>query len=320
MIYSLKLFTGDVMRFIKVTDNKNVFADGIHDDTKALQDCIDKVKNGGTVYFPDGIYLVSSALIFYSNQIFKLSDNAVILRSKESNPVTRYLLASYSEPEWNGYNGTHDVIISGGIFDGNAEATEKTTLVNTVHCRNIRITGCRFRHCSTWHMIEINSTENAVIDSCIFDGASYTFIPENLLNEQIQLDLAHDGSYGPVYNCNGDLIDFCKDDTVCRNITISNNIFKCAGFPAIGHHGDCGHHNILIENNIFDGKSGLYGISRGYVIFRPSVYDVKIKNNIFTAPDECDSPNYGIIFENNNSDMLLVQENTFVGKITAEEN
>lgn len=307
------------MNFIKVTDNRNVFADGIHDDTKALQDCIDEVKDGGTVYFPDGIYLVSSALIFYSNQIFRLSDNAVILRSKESNPITRYLLASYSEPEWSGYNGTHDVIISGGVFDGNAEVTEKSTLVNTVHCRNIRISGCRFRNCSTWHMIEINSTENAVIDNCVFDGDSYTFVPENLLNEQIQLDLAHDGSYGPVYNCNGDLIDFCKDDTVCRDVTISNNIFKCAGFPAIGHHGDCRHHNILIENNIFDGKSGLYGNSRGYVIFRPSVYDVKIKDNVFLAPDETDSPDYGIIFENENSDMLLMQGNTFIGNITAEK-
>ena len=304
------------MDFIKVTDNKNVFADGVHDDTKALQECIDKVKNGGTIYFPDGTYLISSTLIFYSNQIFKLSDNAVILRSKESNPVTRYLLASYSEPQWSGYEGTHDVVISGGIFDGNADLTEKSTLVNTVHCRNIRIVGCRFRHCSMWHMIEINSTENAVIDDCVFDGPSYTLIPENLLNEQIQLDLAHEGSYGPVYNCDGELIDFCKDDTVCHNVVISNNIFKCAGFPAIGHHGDCGHHNILIENNIFDGKSGLYDKSRGYIIFRPLVYDVKIKKNIFISPENTNSPNYGIIFENQKSDELLAESNVFIGKIT----
>lgn len=304
------------MKFVKVTDNENVFADGIHDDTKALQECIDQVKDGGTIYFPDGTYLVSSTLIFYSNQTFKLSDNAVILRSKESNPVTRYLLASYSEPQWSGYEGTHDVVISGGIFDGNADLTEKSTLVNTVHCRNIRIVGCHFRNCSMWHMIEINSTENAVIDSCVFDGPSYTLIPENLLNEQIQLDLAHEGSYGPVYNCKGDLIDFCKDDTVCRNVVISNNIFKCAGFPAIGHHGDCGHHNILIENNIFDGKSGLYDKSRGYIIFRPMVYDVKIKKNIFISPENTNSPNYGIVFENQKSDDLLLESNVFIGKIT----
>ena len=302
------------MNFIKVTDSGKVYADGIHDDTKALQECIDKVKEGGTVYFPDGTYLISASLIFYSNQIFKLSDNAVILRSKESEPVTRYLLASYSEPEWGAYEGTHDVVISGGIFDGNGDITEKSTLVNTVHCRNIRISGCRFRNCSTWHMIELNSTENAIVSDCVFDGPTYTVIPENLLNEQIQLDLAHDGSYGPVYNCDGTLIDFCKDDTVCRNIVISNNIFKCAGFPAIGHHWDCGHHNILIENNIFDGPSGLYGKSRGYIIFRPQVYDVEVKDNFFAMSEETDSPNYAIVYENPDKETLTTKGNVYVDR------
>ncbi len=306
------------MSFIKITDNKNVYGDGIHDDTKALQECIDSVKDGGTVYFPDGTYLISAALIFYSGQTFKLSDNAVILRSAESENITRYLLASYSEPDWAGYEGTHDVVISGGVFDGNAELTEKSTLVNTVHCRNIRIEGCRFRHCSMWHMIEINSTENATVSNCIFEGNSYTLVPENLLNEQIQLDLAHDGSYGPVYNCDGTLIDFCKDDTVCRNIMISDNIFKCAGFPGIGHHGDCAHHDIHIVRNIFDGSSGTKGKSRGYIIFRPSVYDVKIKENVFVLPDESDGLSYGIVFENPDGVKLLTKNNIFKGAFDAE--
>ncbi len=302
------------MKFIKVTDNKNVFADGIHDDTKALQECIDTVKDGGTVYFPDGTYLISAALIFYSNQIFKLSDNAIILRSGKSKPITRYLLASYSDPELGGYEGTHDVTISGGIFDGNADITEKSTLVNTVHCRNIRIVGCRFRNCSMWHMIELNSTESAVVANCIFDGPTYTVIPENLLNEQIQLDLARDGSYGPVYNCDGVLIDFCKDDTVCRDIVISNNLFKCAGFPAVGHHGDCAHHNIFIQNNIFDGPSGKGDKSRGYIIFRPMVYEVEIKDNAFVSLKENDSLNFGIIFENSDEKKLTAEDNIFIGK------
>ena len=102
------------MDFVNVLRDKGVYADGIHDDTKALQACIDEVKDGGTVYFPDGTYLLSGALIFYSNQTLKFSDNAVMLRSDKSEPVTRYLLASYSEPEWGGYSGTHDVVISRG--------------------------------------------------------------------------------------------------------------------------------------------------------------------------------------------------------------
>ncbi len=306
------------MKFIKVTDRKNVYADGIHDDTKVLQECIDEAKDGGTVYFPDGVYLISATLIFYSNQTLRFSDKAVVLRSGDSLPITRYLLAAYSEPEWSGYEGTHDVVISGGVFDGNASVTEKSTLINTVHCRNITIEGCRFVNCSQWHFIEINSTENALVQNCIFEGNTYTSIHEGLLNEHLQLDLAREGSYGPVYNCEGKLIDFCKDDTVCRNIVIKNNIFKCAGFPAIGHHGDCAHNGIEISGNIFDGPSGLWGKSRGYIIFRPSVYGVSVKNSCFISPDEIDSPSYGIVLQGNKKESFVIENNSFLGKIDRE--
>ncbi len=306
------------MRFINVKQNKDVFGDGIHDDTKALQACIDKLKNGGTVYFPDGTYLISSALIFYSYQNLRLSDNAIILRSDKGEPLTRYLLASYSEPEWGKYEGTHDVMISGGIFDGNKNLNEKSTLVNTVHCSNIIIENCKFRHCAYWHCIEINSTENSVVQNCVFDGPTYTVVDDRLYNEQIQLDLAREGSYGPVYNCDGTLIDFKSDDTVCRNIIIRNNIFKCDGFPGVGHHDDIDHHNILVENNIFDGPSGRLGKSRGYIFFRPMVYDLKVKNNVFISPEDIDSPSYGIILENLDADALIAENNVFIGKIDKE--
>lgn len=301
------------MNFIKVTDFACVYADGIHDDTKALQSCIDKLRDGGTVYFSDGTYLISDTLIFYSNQNLIFSDNAVILRSDKSDVITRYLLASYSESHWSGYEGTHDVVISGCTFDANKNLTEKTTLVNTVHCKNITIENCRFLHCSQWHCIEINSSENVVIKNCVFDGPTYTGIHPELLNELIQLDLAKGGSYGPVYNCDGALIDFCKDLTVCRNVTIRNCLFKCGGFPAIGHHDDCPHHNIEITENIFDGPSGLNGKSRGYIIFRPQVYDIKLTANKFIAPEVCDCLNLGVIAENPDVNILAEKDNFFTG-------
>lgn len=306
------------MRLIDVMQNDNVYGDGIHDDTKALQVCIDELKDGGTVYFPDGTYLVSAALIFYSHQHLKFSDNAVILRSDKSEPLTRYLLASYSESEWGAYEGTHDVVISGGIFDGNKNLDECITLVNTVHCSNITIENCRFRHCAHWHCIEINGTQNTTVQNCIFDGPSYTFKTDILFNEQIQLDMSRHGSYGPVYNCNGTLIDFKSDDTVCRNITIRNNIFKCDGFPGVGHHGDIDHHDIIIENNIFDGPSGRIGKSRGYIFFRPMVYNLIVRNNVFIAPEKTDSPAYGIIHENDDLSALKTENNLFIGRIDKE--
>lgn len=306
------------MKFINVKDNKNVFADGVHDDTKALQSCIDSLREGGTVYFPDGTYLVSAALIFYSNQHLKFSDKATVLRSSKSEPLTRYLLASYSEPSWTQYNGTHDAVISGGIFDGNENLTEHSTLVNTVHCRNITIENCRFVHCSQWHFIEINSSENVTVKNCIFDGTTYTVVNEGLRNEMLQLDLAGNNCYGPVYNCDGEFIGHCIDNTPCRNIIIKSNIFKCDGFPAIGHHGDCGHNNIEICDNIFEGRSGRDGKSRGYIIFRPLVHGVKIFRNTFLAPDKTDSPNPGVIFENPEKTNLIAEENLFFGNISEE--
>lgn len=301
------------MNFINVKQNPAVYADGIHDDTKALQECLDAVKDGGTVYFPDGTYLLSASLIFYSCQHLKLSDKAVLLRSATSDPLTRYLLASYSEPDWDGYSGTHDVVISGGVFDGNADMTEKSTLLNTVHCNNIIIENCTFLHCSQWHFIEINGTANTVIRNCIFEGPSYTSVNEGLYNEQVQLDLARHGSYGPVYNCDGTLIDFCSDDTVCSNILIENNIFKCGGFPAVGHHGNCNHNHIEIRNNIFDGPAGIFGKSRGYIFFRPDVYAVNVENNIFIAPSESAEPNIGIIAENEDKAAFTAKSNLFIG-------
>lgn len=306
------------MKFINVMQNKDVYADGIHDDTKALQACIDELRQGGTVYFPDGTYLVSAALIFYSNQTLRFSDKAVILRSDKSEPLTRYLLASYSKPEWAGYSGTHDVVISGGTFDGNKNLKERSTLVNTVHCSNITIENCRFVNCAQWHFIEINGTENVLIQNCVFDGPTYTVLNDGLFNEQVQLDMSRHGSYGPVYDCNGELIDFCSDDTVCRNVVIKSNIFKCGGFPAIGHHGDCDHHNIEIIDNIFDGPSGTGENSRGYIIFRPHVYGIKVAGNAFIAPEKTDSTNYGIVSQNPDASVLTVEDNVFIGDINKE--
>ncbi|MGN1479433.1 MAG: glycosyl hydrolase family 28-related protein, partial [Acutalibacteraceae bacterium] len=183
------------MKFFDIGQDKNIYADGKHDDTKAIQACIDKMKDGGTIFFPDGEYLISAALIFYSNQWLKFSDNAVMIRSKDSSPLTKYMLACYSEDNRGGYGGTHDAMISGGVFDGNAELDENLTIINTVHARNIVIKNCRFRHCANWHCIEINSTDTAQVVDCVFEGGTYTSIREDLTSELLQIDAANHGAY-----------------------------------------------------------------------------------------------------------------------------
>lgn len=316
------------MRFFDIGQDKNIFADGIHDDTKAIQACLDKMKDGGTIFFPDGKYLISAALIFYSNQWLKFSDNAVVIRSKDSEPVTKYLLAAYSERDWHGYEGTHDAVISGGVFDGNAKLDENLTIINTVHSKNIVIKNCKFLHCANWHCIEINSTDTAQITDCIFEGGTYTSIREDLTSELLQIDAANKGAYGPVYNCDGTHIEHAIDDTPCRNISVVSCIFKCDGFPGIGHHGDAEHTDIKIINNVFTGASGKFGESRGYITFTPKVHGVTVSGNAFISDAEKGVKNIGLIANNPDKKSMLAERNTFIGNfseyfkggITAREN
>ena len=72
----------------------------------------------------------------------------------------------------------------------------------------------------------------------------------------------------------------------------------------------------LIEGNIFDGPSGGYGKSRGYITFRSQVYDIKVVNNAFLAPEEkTDSPNWGVVIDNLDKTVLVESDNVFLGNI-----
>ena len=317
------------MNFLDLGRIPGVYADGVHDDTGAIQTCLDRMKDGGTIYFPDGTYLISACLIFYSNQHLLFSDNAVLLRAVyDGKEPTRYLLASYSDPETGGYDGTHDVIISGGIFDGNAATTGKLTMFNTVHCRNITIKNCRFRNGSMWHYIELNSTKNALVTDCVFDGMSYTAMREDLTSELIQTDAPLVGTYGPVYNCNGELIDFLPDRTPCTEITIRSCIFKCSGFSAVGHHGNDAHSRIFIHNNVFTGCSGNRERSRGFITFMEKVHDVDVAENAFLSDAEEGQKSLGIVTMNPDPSSCTAENNKFLGRfdecftggITAEGN
>lgn len=302
------------MKFCNIGQCKDVYADGLHDDTKAIQKYLDELKDGGVIYFPDGTYLISAALIFYSNQSLKFSNNARLLRSANSNPITKYMLASYSTPDVGGYDGTHNVEISGGIFDGNAHLDEKLTIVNTVHCKDIVIKNCSFVNGSMWHYIELNSTYNAKITDCVFDGCSYVAMREDLTSELVQIDAPDVNTYGPVYDCDGTLIDFLIDQTPCSNILIESNIFNCDGFTAIGHHGIYEHTDIKIFNNIFVGNSGNETGSRGYITFMKKTHDVKISNNVFNSYSKDNIVSWGIQTKNTDKDSLYADNNLFIGK------
>lgn len=298
-----------------VTVNFGAYGDGIHDDTKAIQNALDYMKStNGTIYFPDGVYLVSACLIFYSNQNIVFDDNAVLKRMETSEP-TRYLLASYTSSDSSSgeYNGVHDVKISGGIFDGNADVSSRLTMINLCHAKNITIAGMSFINGSFWHYIEIASSKDILITDCMLDGNSYTSHPALPLDELIQVDVAKNGNYGPIYNINGDLIDYVKDEVPCVNIEIKNCMFNCYGAPGIGEHNGYAHSGILIHNNEFYGLSGRDDVSNGYVKFMKNADNIEIYDNIFNSSADDSLVNDGVVFLNDATNTNKVYNNIFNG-------
>ena len=57
----------------------------------------------------------------------------------------------------------------------------------------------------------------------------------------------------------------------------------------------------------------MWGKSRGYIIFRPQVYDVRVISNNFIAPETVGSPNNGIVIENTDKTVLTQSDNSFIG-------
>ena len=250
--------------FVSVKDY-GAKGNGTTDDASAIQDALDAVKNtGGIIYFPIGTYLLKSPVLFYSNQTLWFENGSKLLQGAAINN----LLRAYSESTWTAYNGVHDCLIYGAVFDGGAYTTANT-LVGISHSKNIVFKNCAFKNgYSNWHNLEINSSYNVKVINCDFEGSRRT-----LDGEMIQIDAAAEQSVYPWDNVN-------YDDTVCKYIEVCGCIFhNSTTVPAIGNHRNSYHDFIKIHDNIFDGLTG----TRGAIDILSRTTNVDIYNNTFNG-------------------------------------
>ena len=250
--------------FVSVKDY-GAKGNGTTDDASAIQDALDAVKNtGGIIYFPIGTYLLKSSVLFYSNQTLWFENGAKLLQGAAINN----LLRAYSESTWTAYNGVHDCLIYGAVFDGGAYTTANT-LVGISHSKNIVFKNCTFKNgYGAWHNLEINSSYNVKVINCDFEGSRRI-----LDGEMIQIDAAAEQSVYPWDNVN-------YDDTVCKYIEVCGCIFHdSTTVPAIGNHRNSSHKFIMIHDNIFDGLTG----TRGAIDILSNTTNVDIYNNTFNG-------------------------------------
>lgn len=252
--------------FFDVT-NYGAKGDGVTDDASAIQSALTacNTAGGGIVYFPEGTYLLKSSVLFYSNQTLWFENGAVLLQGASIDN----LLMSYCGSSVGEYDGTHDCLIYGAVFDG-GNYTTNNTLVGIVHSKNITFENCTFKNAyGTWHNLEINSSYNVKVINCDFEGSRKT--GQN--GEMIQIDAINNTNTWPWTNRG------LVDSTVSKYVEVCGCIFHDSTVvPAVGNHSEASDSFIRIHDNVFDGLTSTRG-----AINLQSANNVDIHDNTFNG-------------------------------------
>lgn len=265
--------------------------DGSTNDATAIQNALDSLsETGGTIYFPYGVYRITSPILFYSNQVLYFDNGATILQGTSMNSLMR----NYSTTEIGEYDGTHNTQIIGATFDGGSYTTNNT-LLGFCHSQYITIKDCTFKNAyGNWHDLEVNSSQYVLIENCDFSGARKT----QTNGENLQFDVAGNTSYYPWG-------DIKIDNTVCQYIDVRGCHFHDNTVsPAIGNHSTASHKFVRIHDCTFDGNTS----SRGAINFTGGMTNVDIYDNTF---NNCTT---GI---GTSGSTYYIYNNRFVGATTA---
>lgn len=272
--------------------------DGSTDDTQAIQDALDSVSTGGTIFFPKGVYMLSTCLFnasisgtshaieVYSNQRLYFEEGATLKRGAAA---VNHMLFTHNESGATGYTGAENIEIIGATIDGNRTTySSSQTPFNLSHSKNVKIIDCIFKNIgSGWHAIEINSSLDTVVDGCLFENNTNT--------EDIQLDTAVGaGNLGS------------SDGTVCKDTIIKNCVFDMTSGVAIGNHTNAAHTNTRIYNNVFKGTPNS---SRGYLNFVANHQKIDVYDNTFYGGA------YGVVIPHTTKDSTVFN-NRFDGTTT----
>ncbi len=290
--------------------------DGLRDDTRVIQNAINSLSNGGTVYIPAGRYLVSRLIIGegitlklqggvedvsagYTDELaarVAAGEFAVIVDSLDNNN-----LILNHDPTGSGTLGKSNISIVGGMIDLNGALASKVQVdVNqygpagnsgrTDTCgfafscaENILFDNVIFKDTYNAHVMQIAGIKNLTIKDCMFAGyinrakTKGDITSAETTRESIQLEYTHSGAMPPSQFGSGEF-------NYCENVRITGCYFgdsDKAGYHStpIGQHGQMGTANVTgleVTDCVFDNPY--------YCGIRALNYcDVTIKNNKFIS-------------------------------------
>lgn len=224
---------------------------------KQIQQALDAARENSEqgiftkVVIPKGTYLISSALVVYSDTWIYCEEGVEIKRCISYGPMLRC-----DNNGIGGYDGVKNVIVEGGLWNGNTDQWPNTADFSNIrfaHCRNILLKDMHVKNNENGHHMEIGGAADVTIEGCTFTG--YTGYRKK---EAIQLDCMNNSrvfaGYAPF------------DDTSCENVVIKNNLFSgiCRGLGS--HSATLGiyYTDILIEGNVFENLDDVAMIMYNY--------------------------------------------------------
>lgn len=215
--------------------------DGVTDDTAALQAAFAAAAGKVLRLTPGKTYVMNSGVARIASGTKIIAYGATVKRGSGS--TTNRFVTADTDGVTGGYTACTDVTILGGTWDGNYPTiTAPLAAFGFCHARRIRIENCYMKNVVAHHYIELNSTADAVVYGCTFEGGAEQ---SDASMEAVQIDGAISSavfSGGAPY-----------DNTFCSNIKIIGNTFLNCGSGVGSHSSVSGkrHSIITIANNLF---------------------------------------------------------------------
>lgn len=254
---------------------------GVKPSAEAIQKALDEIhkEGGGQLFIPGGKYLIEKRMFVYENTRVTMAQNCILLRGWAGG----FFSNGTPTDKFKGYSGRGNIIIEGGILDGNYANIDKypTSAMDSIilgHAKNISIDNVTFKDTISAHAIDANGCDNLRITNSKFTGfidltGQRNYSEAIQLGEFIEIGLNQFGEF---------------DGTPNTNVYIAHNYFGKSDLLggwgcAIGNHYavyDIFQSNITIFNNVIE-DCGFAGVRT----FKWN--NVKITNNVFMRNKEC---------------------------------
>ena len=212
-------------------------------DYYALKSYLEQIERmgGGSITLTAGTYSITNSLFVPSNTTFNLQDGVVLNKGTNTGFSTTVLAPSLSMFQLvppslstvtgavSGYEGSQNV-----SFIGNGNVTIDMLFYNCAksfvlcHNKNVTIKGINFRNYMGHHFIELDASQNVVIENCTFEGSKFTSSSDDH-KEAINIDIPdkNTGGFNQIWTS--------YDRTPNMDIFIKNNSFNNV-LRAIGTH------------------------------------------------------------------------------------